>query len=145
VDLAEVTGLAVFAAAVIVAGWTSALTIRFRRQGSLVEAMVQVTFLPEKRRTYLHILSIEGSLILLASLLWSLSVLGIVPAWLGDVLLAACLIGAVASVGAITSLGLRPRGLSAEDRIELRDHVPEMLQSIAFAAYSDRGSDESSP
>jgi hypothetical protein len=114
------------------------MTVRFHRQGSLLEAMVAVRFLPEKRRVYRMIPSVEGSMILLAGLRWSLSRVGVVPSWFGVVPIAACLIGAMVSVGAVPWLGLSSRELAAEDRISLRRRAPQMLESFAFAVYPER-------
>jgi hypothetical protein len=143
--LDEVIGVGVFAVALVVFAWSALLTLRFRSDGSLLEAMAQVTFLPEKRRTYLLLLAIEGNLILDAGLVWGLGVAGVLPAWFVEPLLGLFLAGAAASVGAVTWLGLRPRRLSEGERVALRTNAPAMLNSLAFAAYAAADGDEPAP
>ncbi|HEV8050755.1 MAG TPA: hypothetical protein VGP88_09220, partial [Thermoplasmata archaeon] len=115
-------------------------------EGALLSAMAQVTFLPEKRRNYLVIIAIEGILILLATLVWALGLLGVLPSWLGTPLLGICLGGAAVSVGALTWLGLRPSTLTETERAAIREQAPKMFGSLAFGAYAmPDGDDPSEP
>jgi len=118
-----VLGVAVLAVAVSIAGWTSILTTRFARGGAMLESMMQRSFLPEKQRTYLRILSVEGSMLLLAGLTWGLLAAGVLTAGIGDLLIASFLTTGMLAVGAITWLGLKPSRLTVMEQVHLRNRA----------------------
>ena len=68
--------VAVLAYALVIGGWLGVITVRSTRGTTFMEAMIQTSFLPEKRRRYLSIISIEGGAILLAGIVWGLSEAG---------------------------------------------------------------------
>jgi hypothetical protein len=125
-----VVGLAIFAVGLASTAWTVALTARFSRGGGAIESMLQRSFLPEKRRIYLTVLSVEGSLLLLSGLLWGATEGGLVPEGVGAGLVAACLAGGMVCVGSITWLGLRPSRLTVREQASLRNRA---LYSLVLA------------
>jgi hypothetical protein len=138
----EIIGLGVLAVGVVILLWSALLSLRVRKDGSMLEGMVQLAFLPEKRRTYLVLLGIEGNLLLDAAILWSLGLLGILPGWFVTPAVGLCLGSGAITVGALTWLGLRPRRLTEEERVSIRARAPQILESLAFAAYAAREADE---
>jgi hypothetical protein len=138
----EFIGLGVLAIGIVVAGWSAGLTLKFQKGGALLEAMAQVTFLPEKRKNYLRIIAVEGNFLLDATLVWALAVLGVVPPWLATPLLGVLLGGGAVCVGSLTWLGLRPARLTEADRIAIRDEAPRMLASLAFGVYATPDADD---
>jgi hypothetical protein len=123
-------GVLVLAVGLGVAGWTVVLTARFSRGGGAVESMLQRSFLPEKRRTYLSVLSIEGSFFLCSGLVWGLIEAGVLPESPTELLVGGLLIGGMACVGGITWLGLRPSRLTPHEQAALRNRA---LVSLVLA------------
>ena len=108
------------------------LTLRVPRTSGLMAAMIRTTFVPSKRRRYIQILSVEGSSINLAALAWGLSELGVLPAFIREISVAALLIVSVSSVVAVTYLGLDVRPLSEDDRVAIQREAPMLLRSLAL-------------
>ncbi|MCI4326067.1 MAG: hypothetical protein L3K16_00275 [Thermoplasmata archaeon] len=138
----EIIGLGVLAVAVVIAVWSALLSLRVRKDGSMLEGMVQLAFLPEKRRTYLLILAIEGNLLLDAAIVWALGLVGVLPGWLVTPAVGLCLGGGAIAVGALTWLGLRPRHLTNAERVTMQARAPQILESLAFAAYAAHDTDD---
>ena len=126
-------GLVVLLLGIGAAGALVAMTYRFSRGRSLVAAMAQTAFLPEKRHLHLMVLSIQGSLLLLVAILWGLVVAGWVPTSIGDTALAGMMVGTVGTVVALTWLGFAPARLTAEERRSLAAQAPAMFQSLVMA------------
>lgn len=124
-------GLAVLSVTLVVSVWLVVKTLRIQRTGALFESLVRNAFLPEKRHRYLRLLALEGSSILDATIVWSVVRLGVVPAGIGDWIVAAFLLFAVLCVAALTELGLRPGALTAEEKAAIRRESPQLLMSLA--------------
>ena len=138
-DWTFTTGWIVLAAAILVSAWLVGLTLRFARKTEfLVEAMVQHAFLPEKRRRYMTLLSLEGSFFLLSALAWGLGQAGVIPPAASNLAVPAFLLAGMASIATLTWVGLRPASLSATDRAELRAAGPAFLYSLAVAPIAER-------
>jgi hypothetical protein len=136
-NLAWDAGLLVLAIAIAISAALVGLVVRFSRQtDSLVEAMAHSAFLPEKRRRYLGLMSLEGSLFLDSAIVWSLTVMGIVPPSIGNPVLAAFLTVGMLSVVGLTWIGLRPTRLTEANREELRKAAPQILGSLFLAPYA---------
>ncbi|MCI4340234.1 MAG: hypothetical protein L3J73_03070 [Thermoplasmata archaeon] len=127
-------GVAVFLLAVGAAAVTTVLTARFARGGAMVESMMQRSFLPEKQRRYLAVLSIEGGMILLSGLIWGLQAAGALPVFVANWLLAPLLAIGIVCVTTITWLGLRPSHLSSQEQVVLRNRA---LVSLVLAPMAD--------
>jgi len=127
-----VAGILVLGTALVVAAWSTILTARFARGGAVMESMIQRSFLPEKQRTYLRLLSIEGSMVLNVGIVWGLGTTGILPSWAVTALVAIFLVIGATSVGAVTWLGLRPSQLTAPERVALRNRA---LQSLLLLPW----------
>jgi hypothetical protein len=125
----------VLAVAGSAAVWSSVLTARFARGGAMVESMMQRSFLPEKQRSYLAVLSIEGGMMLIAGIAWGLTLTGVLPGGVGRWLLATILGIGVVCVAGITWLGLRPSHLTAREQVVLRNRA---LVSLVLAPMADR-------
>jgi|SRR5580693_1263186 hypothetical protein len=133
-------GLLVLALAILVGAALVGLVVRFaRRTDSLVEAMAHSAFLPEKRRRYLTLLSLEGVLLLDTAIVWSLALTGIVPDPIGTMVIAIFLVGGMASILGLTWIGLRPTRLTEANRAELRKAAPQILESLFLAPYAGLG------
>ncbi|MCI4336472.1 MAG: hypothetical protein L3K17_04655 [Thermoplasmata archaeon] len=133
-------GTVVLVSAVVVSAWLVGSVWRFaRKTDSLMEAMAQAAFIPEKRRRYLSILSIEGSLVLLTAISWGLGQVGVIPGSLGGDIVAAFLLSGMLTVAALTWVGLRPAHLSAIELAEFRARAPQLLYSLAFAPMGGTG------
>ncbi len=119
---------------------------RVRQDGTRLEAMVALSFLPEKRRRYLELIAITGSLLQLSAIVWGVSAVGLLsPAW-GRLLLPLCLAAAVTALAALTRLGLRPGTISDADREAIRRRAPEIMRSLAFLPISaDDRADDGTP
>jgi hypothetical protein len=107
--------------------------------------MIQTSFLPEKRRKYLSIISIEGGAILLSSIVWGASEADFLPQWVGTIATGMFLVAATVSVAALTSLGLRPSRLTAEDRDRIRREAPQLVYSLFIAPISAEPESSTSP
>jgi len=127
-------GWVVFGVAIFAAAWSSAMTARFSRGGAMMESMMQQSFLPEKRRAYLLVLSVEGSTLLLSGLVWGLTAGGVVPSWLGLWLVAPLLSLGMLCVGTVTWLGLRPSRLTVAEQATLRNRALTSLFLAPLAA-----------
>ncbi|MCI4332008.1 MAG: hypothetical protein L3K19_09230 [Thermoplasmata archaeon] len=127
-------GILILALALSMGGWAAFLTARFSRGGAVVESMMQRSFLPEKQRAYLAVLSVEGSMLLNSGIVWGLGSAGILPAWLVTWLVAAFLGVGMVCVGEITWLGLRPSRLTAHERVALRNRALYSLVLVPMAS-----------
>jgi hypothetical protein len=135
-DVELTVGLFVLFLALAVGAFLVILVARFaRKTESLIEAMAHSAFLPEKRRRYIGLLSLEGSLLLGTALAWSLTLLGVVPPSIGNSLVTAFLVAGASTVAALTWVGLRPARLTEADREELRRAAPQILGSLFLAPY----------
>lgn len=132
-SLDTAAGLWLLGFTALVAAWMIAGTVRVSRRGNLLETWVILAFLPEKRRRYMTILAVEGSLLQLGALLWGATEAGLLPHDGGIVLATAFLSSAIGSMGALNWLGLTPTKLSPEARQALLRDAPQMLHSLAFA------------
>ena len=128
----NLVGLGVLAVTIAITGWVTSMALRVRRQGSLLDTMARTTFLPEKRRRYLLLISIQGGSILGGTIVWSLGQIGLWVDPISDAAVALFLAVGVGCVAAITWLGLRPGRISESERQELRREVPEIRRSLAF-------------
>jgi hypothetical protein len=136
-------GLVVLAGGIAVSGWLLAMFLMFaRRSDSLVEAMVHLAFLPEKRSRYLSLLSVEGCLFLLAALTWGLTQVGVLPESIAVMLLPLFFLGGMTSVAGLTWIGLRPVTLSAADRARIAARGPGILYSLAMAPLAEGMADD---
>ena len=105
---------------------------RSRTGASVMDGMAQLVFLPEKRRAYLWIMSIEGGLFVLSGI-----VLGVflVTGSSLDIGLSAFLVLFVAAIAMMswrTVLGLRPTALTKEQQETVRRELPNSLSGLAF-------------
>ena len=128
--------VAVLAYALVIGGWLGVITARSTRGTTFMEAMIQTSFLPEKRRRYLSIISIEGGAILLAGIVWGLSEAGFLPDTVGSLVTGALLVSAMTSVAGLTLLGLRPSRLTMEDQEKIRRDAPQVFYSLFMAPIS---------
>jgi hypothetical protein len=136
-NLEMTTGLFVLILAIAVSAALVLLVLRFaRRTDSLIEAMALSAFVPEKRRRYLTLMSVEGSLFLLSALVWSVTTVGAIPSSIGNPVLAALLVVGMASILGLTIVGLRPTQLTEANREDLRRAAPQILGSLFLAPYA---------
>jgi hypothetical protein len=126
-------GLVDIAVGIAVILGSAIATLRTARGGELLESLVAVSFLPEKRRRYLTILSVEGSSILFAGVVWGVAHLGVLPAAVAVAAVDLLVLASMLSVAGLTWVGLSPSRLSDGDRAALRRVAPQILQSMAFA------------
>jgi hypothetical protein len=113
------------------------MTYRFSRGRSMVVAMIQTSFLPEKRARFLGIMGLQGALVLLIGIAWGLTAQGWIPLGVGNSLTALLLIGAIATVAALTWLGYAPTHLTSEERRSLAANAPAMFQSLVLAPLGE--------
>ncbi len=130
-----VVGLAALAVGVLLA----VLTVRFARGRSIVTAMIQTSFLPEKRQRFLFLISLQGAVVLLIAIVWGLTSQGWIPSDPGNTLTAALLIAATATVGSLTWLGYAPTRLTPDERRSLALQAPEVFQSLVMAPLLSEG------
>jgi hypothetical protein len=128
-----IPGVAVWVIALGVGLLLAWMTIKFSRGRSMVMAMVQTSFLPEKRQRFLVLMSVQGALLLLTAIVWGLTLEGVIPALLGNTATAALLIGGIGTVGALTWLGYAPTRLTSEQRRSLASQAPELFRSLVMA------------
>jgi hypothetical protein len=146
--LAQVLGFGMLFVGIFLTAVLGAWTLRFTRtSGSLVDALVQSAFLPEKRRRYMLILSVEGSLMIDTGIVWSLTLIGWIPPSAGNVLVAAFFLAGMGSVLALTWVGLRPSILTEASRDRIRREAPAVLGSLFVAPYglAEEGNPGDSP
>jgi len=115
----------------------AAMTYRFSRGRSMVIAMIQTSFLPEKRARFLGIMGLQGALVLLIGIVWGLTAQGWLPLGVGNSLTAVLLIGAISTVAALTWLGYAPTHLTSEERRSLAALSPAMFQSLVLAPLGE--------
>lgn len=128
----DVLAAGILAYTIAVAGYLSVRTWQFRRAGSLIENLVHAAFVPEKRRRYLLILTVEGNLLIWGTLAWSAMLGGLIPPGIGTLVLTGLLVAGVGSVAALTELGFRAPRLSETDRARVEQEIPQILHSLAL-------------
>jgi|GEM_PF-2100848 len=128
-----IPGFVVAGLAIALSAFLVALTYRFARGREVVIAMIQRSFLPEKRRSFLLMTSTEGAAVLLTAIVWGLTVQGWIPAAVGDTATALLLIVAALTVGIMTWYGYAPSRLTADERRSLAAEAPEVFQSLIMA------------
>jgi hypothetical protein len=133
VDYGLVPGVAVSVVALVMGVALAVITYRFSRGRSMVTAMLQTSFLPEKRQRYLVLLSVEGCLMLLIGIVWGLTASDALPGPVGNTAVAFLLILGAGTVGSLTWLGFSPGHLTAEERRSLASQAPAMFQSLLMA------------
>ena len=101
-----------------------------------MQSMAQRSFLPEKQRPYLLVLSIEGSMLITTGIVWGLGAIGWVPDWLGGALIGTFLGAGLVCVAVITWLGLRPSRLTSREQAVLRNRALYSLVLAPMAAES---------
>jgi hypothetical protein len=126
-------GLVDLVVAVAIIVGSALATLRATRHTAMLETLVAVSFLPEKRQRYMTILSFEGCFILLAGILWGLGQAGVLAGPLWVALVDGLVLAASLSVGGLTWVGLSRSRLTDGDRAALRRMAPQILQSMVFA------------
>jgi len=116
---------------------------RSRSGASVMDGMVQLVFLPEKRRTYLWIMSIEGGLFVLSGIVLGAFLLTGLPLDLGLSAFLVLFVAAIAMMSWRTVLGLRPTVLTEEQKETVRRELPNSLSGLAFIPL--QGEEPSSP
>jgi hypothetical protein len=128
----EISGLVLVVTAVAFSIGSSALLRRASRGGSVMEGMIQVVFLPEKRRVYLLLMSLEGALFVLSGLVLGCTLIGILPQAPGTLAFVVLFVLGIAFMSARTVLGLRPSKLSNEQVAAVHRELPNSMPGLAF-------------
>jgi hypothetical protein len=129
---AVATGGLLLIATIAFSAWSSALLRKTRRDGSVMDGLAQVVFLPEKRRRYLWLMSLEGSLFVLSGLVLGVVLLLGLSIAIGLVAFVLLFLGAMGFMTSRTALGLRRSELTEEQKEAVRRELPNALQGIAF-------------
>jgi hypothetical protein len=98
----------------------------------VLDGMVQVVFLPEKRRLYLQLMSVEGALFVLAGLVAGLTLLGVLPTLPAFGAFAILFVAAIGLMSWRTALGLRPTRLTRNQLESVQRELPGSLPGLAF-------------
>jgi hypothetical protein len=105
---------------------------RSRTGASVMDGMVQLVFLPEKRRLYLWIMSIEGGLFVISGIVLGVFLVTGLPLDFGLAAFLALFVAAIALMSWRTVLGLRPTVLTEEQKETVRRELPNSLSGLAF-------------
>ncbi|MCI4321779.1 MAG: hypothetical protein L3K18_05500 [Thermoplasmata archaeon] len=130
--LDEAVGIALLLATIGFSAASVLLLQRGRSGESVMDGMVQLVFLPEKRRAYLWIMSVEGSLFVLSGIVLGVFLLTGWPLDLGLLAFVLLFLAAIAMMSWRTVLGLRPTVLTEEQKETVRRELPNSLSGLAF-------------
>lgn len=141
----EATGLALVVATILFSGLSLFLMRGTGRGGSVMDGLIQVIFLPEKRRKYLWIMSLEGAMFVLGGLLLGVFLLAGLPIDLGLSLFVGIFLAGLGFMSWRTALGLRATALTEEQKEAVRRDLPNSLEGLAFIPLQGESKDDPSP
>jgi len=123
-------GIAVLFVSLGIGGLSFFLLRGNARLGAVLSAFLQVSLIPERRRRFLILVSIEVLCFLATGLIFGLQNLGVQLSYDPDLPLAIAFLASMLTLGALVWVGLTPRPLTEDEREAAARDAPAVLQGL---------------
>jgi hypothetical protein len=136
-DLADPVGVAVLVVSLPTAGITIVLLRGRLRPSGILEALVLLSLVRERRQRFRHLLVLLASFFVLTGVPMGLRASGVVFPFDPDLPETAAFLAGMIAMGLASWTAFRPRSLSPDDRADLERDAPSMPESLDMAPHPE--------
>jgi len=144
-DLSELIGVVVLIVSVLIGGFSLFLLRGRATPGAVVQAFLQVTLIPERRRQFLTLVAAVVLCFLLTGVLFGLYELGVRLSSDADLPLAISFLAGMFALGGLAWVGLSPRTLTESEKTAAEADAPKIVQSLWMVPYNPPDPDRPPP